>query len=324
MTVMTTPSGGAALIAGVDEAGRGPLAGPVFAAAVILSPDRPIVGLRDSKKLTARQRERLAAEIRDKALCLAITTASVEDIDRLNILHATLDAMRRAVEALAVQPARVLVDGNQRPPIAHLPVETLIGGDDIEPAIAAASILAKTARDALMLDYAQRYPGYGFEKHKGYGTRLHLDALRELGPTEVHRRSFAPVARLLPAAAKPPVPVPPREQPGAQSLAQQRPKPVAKPAARQLKQKAERQLEKPVPQQASLGLDDPSLPSEQAGLGLDKPQPSMKQASLSLARQSSLSAQTSLGFDEPPLPPAQLGTSFDECSPAPPAGDSDR
>lgn len=325
MTVMTTPSGGAALIAGVDEAGRGPLAGPVFAAAVILSPDRPIVGLRDSKKLTARQRERLAAEIRDKALCLAITTASVEDIDRLNILHATLDAMRRAVEALAVQPARVLVDGNQRPPIAHLPVETLIGGDDIEPAIAAASILAKTARDALMLEYAQRFPGYGFEKHKGYGTRLHLDALRELGPTVVHRRSFAPVARLLPAAAaEPPVPVPPREQLAAQSLAQQRPKPVGKPAARQLKQKAERQLEKPVPQQASLGLDDPSPPSEQAGLGLGKPQPSMKQASLSLARQSSLSAQTSLGFDEPSPPSAQASPGFDERPPAPPAGDSDR
>ena len=304
MTVMTTPSGGAALIAGVDEAGRGPLAGPVFAAAVILSPDRPIVGLRDSKKLTARQRERLAAEIRDKALCLAITTASVEDIDRLNILHATLDAMRRAVEALAVQPARVLVDGNQRPPIAHLPVQTLIGGDDIEPAIAAASILAKTARDALMLDYAQRYPGYGFEKHKGYGTRLHLDALRELGPTVVHRRSFAPVARLLPAAAKPPVPVPPRAQPAAQSLAQQRPKPV--------------------PQQASLGFDNPSLPSEQAGLGLDKPQPSMKQASLSLARQSFLSAQTSLGFDEPSPPSAQASPGFDERPPAPPAGDPDR
>lgn len=187
-------------IAGVDEAGRGPLAGPVFAAAVILSPEHPIDGLRDSKKLTARRRERLAAEIREKALCFAITTASVEDIDRLNILRATLDAMRRAVEALSIQPARVLVDGNQRPPIQHLPVETVIGGDDIHPAIAAASILAKTARDALMVEYAERYPGYGFEKHKGYGTKLHLDALRELGPTEVHRRSFAPVTKACAAA----------------------------------------------------------------------------------------------------------------------------
>lgn len=190
------------LIAGVDEAGRGPLAGPVFAAAVILSPDHPIAGLRDSKKLTARQRERLAAEIREKALCYAITTASVEDIDRLNILRATLDAMRRAVAELKIQPSRVLVDGNQRPPITHVPVETLIGGDDGEPAISAASILAKTARDALMIEYAERYPGYGFEKHKGYGTKLHLDALREHGPTEVHRRSFAPVARLCAAAAE--------------------------------------------------------------------------------------------------------------------------
>lgn len=185
------------LIAGVDEAGRGPLAGPVFAAAVILSPDRPIAGLRDSKKLSARQRERLAAEIREKALCFAITEASVDEIDRRNILQATLQAMRAAVEALAVTPGRVLVDGNQRPPIPHLPVQTLVGGDDREPAIAAASILAKTARDALMLDYARQYPGYGFEQHKGYGTRQHLEALRTLGPSPVHRRSFAPVARAL-------------------------------------------------------------------------------------------------------------------------------
>lgn len=184
-------------IAGVDEAGRGPLAGPVYAAAVILAPDRPIEGLRDSKKLSARQRERLAAEIREKALCFAVTTASVEEIDRLNILQATMLAMTRAVDALSVSPALVRVDGNKAPPIEHIPVETLIGGDDLEPAIAAASILAKTERDALMLEYAKQYPGYGFEKHKGYGTKVHMEALRALGPSEVHRRSFAPVARLL-------------------------------------------------------------------------------------------------------------------------------
>ncbi|MDO4905049.1 MAG: ribonuclease HII [Lautropia sp.] len=182
-------------VAGVDEAGRGPLAGPVIAAAVILSPERPIEGLRDSKKLSARQRERLAIEIRERAAAFAIAGASVEEIDELNILRATLLAMKRAVEALKPVPGRVRVDGNRAPVLPGIAVETLIDGDNLDPAIAAASILAKTVRDRLMLDYAEQFPGYGFEKHKGYGTAVHLAALRELGPCEIHRHSFAPVAR---------------------------------------------------------------------------------------------------------------------------------
>jgi len=186
------------LLAGVDEVGRGPLAGDVVAAAVILDPDTPIEGLRDSKKLTAQRRESLALEIRDKALAWALGRASVAEIDQLNILHASLLAMRRAVEALAVQPEYVLVDGNRLPQWSY-PSEPVIKGDDRVPAIAAASILAKVQRDGEMLELEQAWPGYGMARHKGYPTREHLDALRRLGVTPAHRRSFAPVRELLAA-----------------------------------------------------------------------------------------------------------------------------
>ena len=184
-------------VAGVDEAGRGPLAGPVVAAAVILHPDHPIEGLRDSKKLSARRRERLAAEIRERALAFAVASASVEEIDRLNILRATLLAMTRAIEGLDPRPRHVRIDGNRAPRLDGMRVETVIGGDDQDPAIAAASILAKTVRDGLMLQYAEQFPAYGFERHMGYGTAVHMAALREHGPCEIHRRSFAPVARVI-------------------------------------------------------------------------------------------------------------------------------
>ena len=184
-------------IAGVDEAGRGPLAGPVVAAAVILHPDHPIEGLRDSKKLSARRRERLAAEIRERALAFAVASASVEEIARLNILRATLLAMTRAIEGLDPRPRHVRIDGNRAPRLDGMRVETVIGGDDQDPAIAAASILAKTVRDGLMLQYAEQFPAYGFERHMGYGTAVHMAALREHGPCEIHRRSFAPVARVI-------------------------------------------------------------------------------------------------------------------------------
>ena len=184
-------------LAGVDEAGRGPLAGPVVAAAVILHPDHPIEGLRDSKKLSARRRERLAAEIRERALAFAVASASVEEIDRLNILRATLLAMTRAIEGLDPRPRHVRIDGNRAPRLDGMRVETVIGGDDQDPAIAAASILAKTVRDGLMLQYAEQFPAYGFERHMGYGTAVHMAALREHGPCEIHRRSFAPVARVI-------------------------------------------------------------------------------------------------------------------------------
>lgn len=185
----------APLIAGVDEAGRGPLAGPVMAAAVILHPDHPIPGLADSKTLSARRREQLAASIRHHALAWAVARMDVGDIDRLNILNATLEAMRRAVIALDPPPGSALVDGN-RPPELPCPVTCLIGGDALEPAISAASILAKTARDAWMLELHGRFPGYGFDRHKGYPTRQHLAQLEALGPCPEHRHSFAPVRRL--------------------------------------------------------------------------------------------------------------------------------
>jgi len=184
------------MICGVDEAGRGPLAGPVFAAAVILDPDRPIVGLADSKKLSARKRERLALEIRAKALAWAIAEASVEEIDSLNILQATLLAMKRAVSALAIPPLEVLIDGN-RCPVLSLPTRAIIGGDATVSEISAASILAKTARDAGMLKLHAQFPQYGFDRHFGYGTAVHLAALREHGPSSCHRRTFAPVRKLL-------------------------------------------------------------------------------------------------------------------------------
>ena len=191
----------AGLMAGVDEAGRGPLAGPVVAAAVMLDERRPIRGLADSKLLTALARERLYDEIRDRALCCAVAEASVEEIDRLNILQATLLAMRRAVDALRLTPRRVLVDGNQRPPIA-LPVDAIVGGDARVKSISAASILAKVHRDRLCLELHARHPQYGFDRHKGYPSPEHLLALRTHGACAVHRRSFAPVRAALAAATE--------------------------------------------------------------------------------------------------------------------------
>ena len=184
------------LIAGVDEAGRGPLAGPVMAAAVILDQRQPIVGLADSKKLTAARREALFDEIRAKALCCSIAQASVEEIDRLNILQATLLAMRRAVLGLRLKPVMVLVDGN-RLPVLDVPAEAIVKGDALVPAISAASILAKVQRDRWCAQIDSDYPEYGFAGHKGYGTAAHLAALRTHGATVLHRRTFAPVAAQL-------------------------------------------------------------------------------------------------------------------------------
>ena len=184
------------LVAGVDEAGRGPLAGPVVAAAVILDDQNPIHGLADSKKLTAARRERLFDEIRARALCCAIAQASVEEIDQLNILQATMLAMRRAVEGLRLKPTKVLVDGNRLPSLDVL-AEAIVKGDSKVAAISAASILAKVHRDRLCLEWHAQYPVYGFDSHKGYGTAAHIDALRQHGPCPWHRRSFAPVSGAL-------------------------------------------------------------------------------------------------------------------------------
>lgn len=184
------------LVAGVDEAGRGPLAGPVVAAAVILDELKPIKGLADSKVLTALKRERLFDEIRAKTLACSIAEASVEEIDTLNILHATMLAMRRAVEGLRLVPHKVLVDGN-RLPVLRMPAEAIVRGDALVQAISAASILAKVHRDRLCEDLHVRYPAYGFATHKGYSTPEHLAALREHGACEVHRRSYAPVREAL-------------------------------------------------------------------------------------------------------------------------------
>jgi len=187
------------LVCGVDEAGRGPLAGPVFAAAVILNAQHPIEGLADSKKLTPRQREALAREICAHATAWAVASASVEEIDSINILQASLLAMRRAVEKLTVTPRQVLVDGLHRPRLT-VPVQAIVRGDATVPEIAAASILAKVARDEEMLVLHHRHPQYGFDRHKGYPTSAHLRALREHGVSAVHRRSFAPVRVLLAAS----------------------------------------------------------------------------------------------------------------------------
>ncbi|HNJ75412.1 MAG TPA: ribonuclease HII [Azospira sp.] len=184
------------LVAGVDEAGRGPLAGPVVAAAVILDLTRPIEGLNDSKKLSEKARERLAIEIREKALAWAIAEASPAEIDRINILQATFLAMRRAVEALATIPESACIDGNKVPPGLACPAEAVVKGDGKIAAIAAASILAKTHRDALMRALADEYPQYGFDQHMGYPTPAHFAALAAHGASPVHRRSFAPVAQL--------------------------------------------------------------------------------------------------------------------------------
>jgi ribonuclease HII len=184
------------LIAGVDEAGRGPLAGPVVAAAVILDDLNPIADLADSKKLTALKRERLYDEIRAKALCCSIAEATVEEIDALNILQATLLAMRRAVEGLRLKPTKVLVDGN-RLPVLDVLAEAIVKGDSKVQAISAASILAKVHRDRWCQELHVQYPLYGFDGHKGYGTAAHLQALKAHGATPWHRKSFAPVAEVL-------------------------------------------------------------------------------------------------------------------------------
>ena len=186
----------APLIAGVDEVGRGPLAGPVVAAAVILDPAHPIAGLADSKTLSPIRREQLATEIRAKALAWALGRAEVAEIDRLNILQASLLAMQRAIAALSIVPEQALVDGNRCPPLA-CPCRAIVKGDATVPAISAASILAKVARDAEMGELHERYPRYGFAQHKGYPTAAHRDALRRFGPCPEHRRSFAPVAAAL-------------------------------------------------------------------------------------------------------------------------------
>ena len=184
------------LVAGVDEAGRGPLAGPVVAAAVILDARAPILGLADSKQLSPRRREQLFDEIRAKALCCSVAQASVEEIDCLNILQATMLAMQRAVQGLRLKPNRVLVDGNRLPSLAVL-AEAVVSGDALVPAISAASIVAKVTRDRLLDELHALHPGYGFDRHKGYGTAQHMLALQTLGPLAAHRRSFAPVARAL-------------------------------------------------------------------------------------------------------------------------------
>lgn len=184
------------LVAGVDEVGRGPLCGPVVTAAVILDPLRPIRGLNDSKKLSEARREKLFDEIREKALAWCIARAEVEEIDRLNILHATMLAMRRAVEGLQVTPRLALIDGNRCPKLA-VPSAPVVKGDSQVPAIAAASILAKVSRDREMQELEALYPGYGIGGHKGYPTPVHLEALKRLGATPIHRRSFAPVRAVL-------------------------------------------------------------------------------------------------------------------------------
>ncbi|QDL37446.1 ribonuclease HII [Rhodoferax sediminis] len=184
------------LVAGVDEAGRGPLAGPVVAAAVILDELNPIQGLADSKKLSARKREQLFDEIRAKALCCSIAEASVEEIDRLNILQATMLAMQRAVQGLRLKPAKVLVDGNRLPQLDML-AEAIVKGDALVPAISAASILAKVHRDRWCVQYHEQYPQYGFAGHKGYGTAEHMAALQVHGACPQHRKTFAPVSRVL-------------------------------------------------------------------------------------------------------------------------------
>ena len=189
------------LLCGVDEAGRGPLCGPVVAAAVILDPARPIAGLADSKKLSEKRRNALAAEIREKALAWCIAEASVAEIDRLNILHATMLAMQRAVAGLSVVPGRVQVDGNRCPRL-DLPCEAVVKGDSLVAEISAASILAKTARDALLVELDRRYPQYGLAGHKGYPTAAHLAALKAHGACEIYRTSFGPVRDII---ANPPL-----------------------------------------------------------------------------------------------------------------------
>lgn len=183
------------LIAGVDEVGRGPLAGPVMAAAVILNPQKPIVGLADSKKLTSKRRETLFELIKKNSLAWALGEASVEEIDSINILQASLLAMKRAIDTLSIKPKHIQVDGGFLPKVEYS-IESVIDGDNLIPAISAASIIAKVIRDRKMVTYDKTYPEYGFAQHKGYGTRKHLQALQEYGITPIHRHSFAPVRKM--------------------------------------------------------------------------------------------------------------------------------
>jgi ribonuclease HII len=199
MTIDRFASLTADVVAGVDEVGRGPLAGPVVAAAVILHPERPIEGLADSKKLSEKRRDVLDPIIREQALCWSLGRAEPEEIDRINILQASLLAMQRAVAALSTQPELALVDGNKAPKLP-CQIRTIVGGDASEPAISAASIIAKVARDKEMVELDLRYPGYGLARHKGYPTKQHLQALQRLGVSEIHRCSFGPVRRLLESA----------------------------------------------------------------------------------------------------------------------------
>jgi ribonuclease HII len=184
------------IICGIDEAGRGPLAGPVVAAAVVLDKKRRINGLNDSKQLTEGRRDILTARIKERAIAWGVGVATVEEIDTVNIRQANFLAMRRAFDQLGMTPTHVLVDGNDPPPIP-CKITCIVGGDALESAISAASILAKTTRDAMMIDLCVRYPGYGFSQHKGYGSAAHLEALRRLGPCPAHRRSFRPVREAL-------------------------------------------------------------------------------------------------------------------------------
>jgi len=189
------------LICGVDEAGRGPWAGPVTAAAVILDPENTISGLTDSKKLSEKKRLARESEIKAKALAWAVCHVEAERIDQINIREATFEAMRGAVQSLALKPSLILIDGNALPRALPCPARAIVKGDLTEPAISAASILAKTARDRLMLQYDDRFPGYGFGGHKGYGTSAHAEALTRLGPCAQHRMSFAPVRKAAGRAA---------------------------------------------------------------------------------------------------------------------------
>lgn len=182
--------------AGVDEAGRGPLAGPVCAAAVILDPVRPIEGLADSKKLSKKKRAALEAEIKEKALAWCVAWGEVEEIDEINILQSTMLSMKRAVEGLSIAPDKVIVDGNRAPRLSCR-VEAVVKADAKVPEVSAASILAKTARDRLMEKMDEEHPGYGFAKHAGYGTKAHVEAIRRLGPSPIHRRSFEPVKTMI-------------------------------------------------------------------------------------------------------------------------------
>lgn len=194
---------GMSLVCGVDEAGRGPLAGPVYAAAVILDPARPIPGVKDSKKVAPANRIRLADEIRQRALAWSIALATVEEIADLNILHAAMLAMQRAVAGLRPVPGLALIDGNRCPKDLPCPARAIVKGDSLEPAISAASILAKTARDKEMLRLAALYPEYGFDRHAGYPTPEHLTALESHGPSPIHRVNFGPVRKIIEAGGKP-------------------------------------------------------------------------------------------------------------------------